>query len=119
MPPQVVPILLVAVAAVLGAVGQFVFKSAAGRITGIVSFLMSPRVLLGMMCYVAVMALTTVAFRRGGAVNVLYPVYASTFIWAAVIAAVFFHRPIRPVHVGGMVLLLAGIACMSRGHGAD
>jgi hypothetical protein len=32
------------------------------------------------------MALFVAAFKRGGALSVLYPVYATTFIWAAVIA---------------------------------
>ena len=69
-----------------------------------------------MACYIAVMLLFTRAFRAGGTVTVLYPIYASTFIWAAVIGQAWFGQPIRPVHVGGMVLLLAGIYLMGVGN---
>ncbi len=39
--------------------------------------------------------------------------YATTFIWAAVIAALRCSDAIQPLHVAGMVLLLGGIVCMS------
>ena len=41
------------------------------------------------------MVLFVAAFKRGGAMSVLYPIYASTFIWAALIAWLAFHEPIR------------------------
>ena len=69
-----------------------------------------------MLCYVLVMFLFTYGFRRGGTVAVLYPVYATTFIWAAVMGRVFHAQPIRPVHLLGMALLVAGIACMGSGN---
>jgi multidrug transporter EmrE-like cation transporter len=61
------------------------------------------------------MLLFSHAFQRGGTVAVLYPIYASTFIWAAVMAWAIYGQPIRPVHVGGMILLVVGIVCMSAG----
>jgi hypothetical protein len=53
----------------------------------------SPWILGGMACYVAVMFLFTQAFRAGGTVTVLYPVYALTFIWAAIFGLVLFGLP--------------------------
>lgn len=106
-------IALVLAAAVLGAVGQFVFQHAAkvGK-GGVLAVLMNPWAIGGMLCYVSVMVLFTNAFRAGGTVKVLYPIYASTFIWAAIMAATFQQQPIRMVHGIGMVLLLVGIVCM-------
>ena len=40
--------------------------------------------------------------------------YATTFIWAAIIALVVYHTPIRPVNVAGMALLIAGMYCMGK-----
>ena len=107
-----VSILCVAIASLLGAVGQFLFKSATQTRSGYLSLLLSPKIVAGMACYLTVMALFVHAFRRGGSVTVLYPVYASTFIWAALIAWALYQQPILPVHVAGMVLLVAGMFMM-------
>lgn len=40
--------------------------------------------------------------------------YASTFIWAAVIGLVAHGVPIRPVHVAGMACLIVGMFLMGR-----
>lgn len=44
----------------------------------------------------------------------LYPIYASTFISAALISAFAFGTPIKPVNIAGMVLLVGGMYCMGR-----
>lgn len=102
-------------AAVLGALGQYLYKSGADAASGtLVSYLLSPRLWGGVLCYMAVMLLFVAGFRKGGAMSVLYPVYASTFIWAALIGLLAYGTPIRPVNVAGMVLLLIGIHLMGR-----
>jgi multidrug transporter EmrE-like cation transporter len=103
---------LFALAALLGAVGQFLYKSGAERTTASALSYLNGRILAGMLCYVLVMALFVGAFKHGGQPSVLYPVYASTFIWAAVIALVAYGVPIRPVHIAGMLLLVVGILLM-------
>ena len=108
-----VSILCVLIASVLGAAGQFLFKAASGQTrAGILSVLKSPWAIAGMLCYVTVMLLFTHAFRKGGTVTVLYPIYASTFIWAAVMALLLYGDPIKPIHVLGMVLLVGGMFLM-------
>ena len=67
-----------------------------------------------MACYVAVMVLFVAAFKVGGALTTLYPVYASTFIWAALIAWRVNGVPIRPVNVAGMVALVVGMHLLGR-----
>ncbi len=107
-------IALFAIAAVLGAAGQFLYKSGAERITHSVWSFLNLRLLAGVICYVGVMVLFVAAFKRGGALSVLYPVYASTFIWAAVISLAAYGTPIKPVNVAGMVLLVAGMCLMGK-----
>jgi len=116
MQTPVLSMLLFVIAAAVGAAGQFLYKSGADRTTGsIASYLLNPRLLAGAACYVLVMVLFVAAFKRGGSMSVLYPIYASTFIWAALIACVAFHEPIRLVHIMGMVLLVAGMFLMGWG----
>jgi len=102
-------------AALFGAVGQFLYKSGAERTGGtIAGYLMNPRLLGGVICYVAVMVLFVAAFKKGGALATLYPIYATTFIFAALIALWAYGTPIKPVNVGGMLLLVAGMYFMGR-----
>jgi len=54
------------------------------------------------------------AFRKGGSLTVLYPIYASTFIWAAVLALLFQAVPIRPVNIAGMGLMVIGMFLMGK-----
>ena len=107
----------VLIASILGAVGQYLFKAGTDRMSGShFVFLVSPWVWTGMLCYISVMFLFTFAFRKGGTVTVLYPIYASTFIWAAIIGQFVYGQTIRPVHVAGMALLIAGMYLMAVGN---
>ena len=108
-------IALFAIAALAGALGQYLYKSGAEATNGTLgSYLFNIRLLGGVLCYVAVMVLFVAAFKRGGALTVLYPVYASTFIWAAFIGLFAYGTPIRPVNIVGMVLLVAGMFLMGK-----
>jgi multidrug transporter EmrE-like cation transporter len=108
-------IVLFLLAAVLGALGQFLYKGGADAAQGgLLSYLTNVRILLGIVCYCAVMFLFVAAFKRGGSLAVLYPVYASTFIFAALISAAAFGTPIKPINVAGMLLLVGGMYCMGR-----
>ena len=105
----------VLIASVLGAVAPFLFEHGAKQLQGrIIDFVLNPYIIAGMATYVTVMVIFTYAFKIGGTVRVLYPIYASTFIWAAVLALVFHGTPIKPVNIGGMGLLIAGMYLMGR-----
>ena len=102
-------------AALFGAFGQFLYKSGAERAGGsILSYLANGRIIGGVACYVAVMALFVAAFKRGGALTALYPIYATTFIWAALIALWIYGTPIKPLNILGFALLVAGMYFMGR-----
>lgn len=108
-------IFMFVVAALLGAVGQYLYKSGADRAdAGWVSYLLNIRLLGGVICYVGVMVLFVAAFKRGGSLSVLYPIYASTFVWASLLGLWAYGTPIRPVNVAGMGLLIAGMCLMGR-----
>lgn len=108
-------IVLFLLASLFGALGQFLYKSGAERATdGLMSYVANARLLGGVACYVAVMVLFVAAFKKGGALSVLYPVYATTFIFAALIGLWAYGTPIRPANIGGMALLVAGMYFMGR-----
>lgn len=107
--------ILFLIAAFLGAIGQYLYKSGAEKAGGsLSSYLLNPRLLAGVVCYIGVMVLFVAAFKKGGALSVLYPIYASTFIWAAILAMVVYGTPIKPINVGGMLLLVGGMFLMGK-----
>lgn len=108
-------VLMILSASLCGATGSFLYKT--GASTGantLLGYLTNPRLLGGVACYVAVMVLFVAAFRKGGALTVLYPVYATTFIFAAAISLLAFGTPIRPINLAGMILLVSGIYLMGK-----
>jgi len=110
-----VSIALFLMAAVLGALGQYLYKSGAEKAaSGLLSYVLNPRLVAGVVCYLAVMVLFIAAFKRGGELSVLYPIYASTFVWAAVIAWWAYGVPIKPVNLLGMAFLVAGMYFMGK-----
>ncbi len=68
----------------------------------------------GVVCYVAVMVLFVAAFKRGGSLTVLYPIYASTFIWAALIASRVYGTPVTLTNVVGMGFLIVGMFLLGK-----
>lgn len=103
-------ILMFLTAAFFGALGQYFYKSGAELANqGVLSYIANPRLILGVACYLAVMVLFMAAFKRGGSMATLYPIYASTFIWGAVISHFAFGTEIRLVNILGMGLIGLGM----------
>lgn len=102
-------------AALLGAVGQYLYKSGSDATDDrFISYVMNTRLVGGVICYIGVMVLFVAAFKKGGSLTVLYPIYASTFIFAALIAWYVYATPIKPVNVLGMGLLVLGMYWMGK-----
>ncbi|MBS3955172.1 MAG: hypothetical protein KGZ88_19645 [Methylomicrobium sp.] len=100
-------------AALAGAAGQYLYKAGAQATdSSITSYLFNIRLWAGVLCYIAVMTLFVAAFKKGGSPSVLYPIYASTFIWAAILGWFLYSIPIKPVNILGMVCLVVGMWLM-------
>lgn len=83
--------ILFLVASVLGAVGQFFYKAGADRAHGAIqNYFLNSRIVLGACCYLAVMVLFVAAFKEKAPPSALYPLYATTFIWAALLDHLLF-----------------------------
>lgn len=108
-------ILFFLIASMLGAVGQFFYKAGADRAHGdFRAYLLNGWIVLGAACYVAVMVLFVAAFKQKASPGVLYPLYATTFIWAAWLDHFLYGRMITPANLAGMGLLVAGMYLMGR-----
>jgi multidrug transporter EmrE-like cation transporter len=115
MKTPLISIVFFIIAAIFGALGQYLYKTGADKGTSsFMSYLANPRLLSGVVCYIIVMVLFVAAFKKGGSLTVLYPIYASTFIWAALIAMLVYGTPIKPINIGGMVLLVGGMYLMGK-----
>lgn len=100
----------------IGAVGQYLYKTGADVSDGtLAGYLLNPRLLLGVVCYVGVMVLFVAGFRIGGRVSALYPLYATTFIWAALISRITQGTVITTVNGFGMLLLIVAIWMVVQG----
>ena len=104
-----------ALAALPGALGQYMYKSGADSAEGtLLSYAVNVRIIGGVLCYAGVMTLFITAFRLGGSLTVLYPIYGSTFIWAAFIAWKVYGTPISVINVAGMLTLTLGMYLMGK-----
>ncbi|RKZ20859.1 hypothetical protein DRQ18_05505 [bacterium] len=101
-------ILLFLLAAFMGAFGQYLYKR--GATFGFFNW----RILLGVLLYIGVMLCFVLAFKLGGELTVLYPVYATTFIWAMLIGYIFLKEPITGWKILGTLFILMGIYFIAR-----
>ena len=102
-------------ASLVGAVGQLLYKAGAGQMDGSAeSILLNSRIWAGVVCYALVMGLFLAAFKRGGSLSVLYPIYATTFIWAALLSHFIYATPLKLPHLIGMLVLMTGMWLMGR-----
>lgn len=113
MRTPLISIVFFMIAAIAGAAGQYLYKAgAAATNTNLASYVLNAKLWAGVACYILVMVLFVAAFKRGGAPSVLYPIYASTFIWAAVFGWFFYGVPIKPANIAGMLALILGMYLM-------
>jgi multidrug transporter EmrE-like cation transporter len=103
-------ILFFAVAAFLGALGQYLFKTGVKEVgQNMFLLLTSLRIWFAVFLYFLVMVLFIMGFKAGGELTVLYPVYATTFIWAALIGRYLLNEAFSLEKALGMFLIIFGV----------
>jgi drug/metabolite transporter (DMT)-like permease len=103
-------------AAFLGAVGQYLYKEGAAQVqlSNLASLFTNARIILGILCYIGVMLLFVVGLKKGGQLTVLYPVYATTFIWAALIGVFVLGENFTLFRILGTALIIVGVIFVVR-----
>ena len=103
-------IILFLIAAILGALGQYLYKTGVENSSGnILSWFKNYRVISGILCYITIMFLFVISFKIGGELTVLYPVYATTFIWGALIAVTLLGENLTLYKIGGIIFIIIGV----------
>jgi len=111
---QWIPILLNLLAAILGAVGQYLYKLGALRL-GTQPIYRNWPLYSGMVLFCVVMVLFVVAFRLGGRLSVVYPVYATTFVWGTLLAVGLDGEPVTRLQIAGVGVIVAGVTLVALG----
>lgn len=110
MESQKVPILLNCLAAVLGAGGQYFYKRASSY-SG--SPFLNVSLIIGVLLFCGVMALFVLAYKAGGRISIVYPFYATTFVWGTLIGIFLEKESVRAGHFVGLAFLLAGLTVIA------
>lgn len=109
---QTIPVMLNLFAAVLGAFGQYLYKLGAGNL-GKVPLYLNWQIGIGMILFTVVMVMFIVSFKLGGRLSVVYPMYATTFIWGAFIGVYFEKESWNMGQTAGIIFILLGLSCLA------
>lgn len=110
---QTWPILCYLLAGILGAFGQYFYKIGADRLKDVSLFTNWP-LFLGAGLFTLVMVCFVAGFRLGGKLSVVYPVYATTFIWATLIA-IYIEKETVSLNLWlGILLICTGVVVVAR-----
>jgi len=104
---QFIPGLLYLVAGLLGAFGQYFYKLGGKRLGEIPLWSNWP-LLLGVMFFIGVMVLFVWSFKLGGRLNVVYPIYATTFLWGTLIGIFIEKEPFTVPQLLSVGLVIVG-----------
>ena len=107
MSDQFIPALLYLVAAFVGAIGQYAYKLGGNQLSKVPLYANYP-LILGIILFCVVMVLFVVSFKMGGRLSVVYPIYATTFIWGTLIGVILDKEPINIPQVVCTLLVVLG-----------
>jgi drug/metabolite transporter (DMT)-like permease len=107
-----VVIFITLVASLIASYAQLLFKTGLKKkmesIMDLISILRTPRVILGLLCYA--LSLLVYLFALSNApLSVVYPTFASTFIFVALLSSVFLKERISPLRAAGIAIIFLGI----------
>ena len=107
-------IALAAFCALLGSLGQVLFKVGSSSVEATLrSWLTNTRILGGMALYASSAILFIIALRHGS-LSVLYPVIATSYVWVTLIANRVLGEAVSVSQWVGIGLILAGVALVAR-----
>lgn len=111
---QLVPVVLNLGAAVLGALGQYMYKLGGNRL-GTMPIYRNWTLFAGMAAFCVVMVLFVISFKLGGRLSVTYPIYATTFVWGLMLAVWAEGEVVTTWQVAGVLVILAGVSLVAAG----
>lgn len=110
MGDQKIPILLNLIAAMFGAGGQYYYKKGSALLS---ENIFNLPLIVGILMFCGVMGLFVFAYKLGGKISIVYPFYATTFIWGTLIGVLVEKETIKPSYYLGLGLLLVGLTVIA------
>ncbi|RZA02157.1 MAG: hypothetical protein EOP11_16925 [Proteobacteria bacterium] len=111
---QTYPMFLHFLAGVFGAIGQYFYKKGGARM-GSLPLLQNGWILTGVLSFALVMVFFVLSYKAGGRLSAVYPVYATTFVWGALIGHFAEGETLDIFTIGGIALILVGVAAIGYG----
>lgn len=106
-------IAIVLFCALLGALGQLMFKLSSKTISlSPSSWLTNWKLLVGLILYGLATALFVYALKFGN-LSILYPIIATSYVWVAIFARVFLQEPFPASKWLGIALIISGVWMIS------
>ena len=108
-------IFLTLLAALVTSFAQLMFKRSVGKVNSLgqlVGLLKNRGVLLGLLAY-GVGFLLYLAGLSGGQLSVVFPIFASSFIFVTLISATVLHERITLMRAAGVLLVFLGITIVA------
>jgi uncharacterized membrane protein len=108
-------ILLTLVAALISSFAQFMFKRSIKKIDSLfelVGLLRNKGVLIGLACYFASFLLYIKAL-SGGQLSIVFPIFASSFIFVTIISAVTLKEKVTLMRAVGVLVIFIGITLVA------
>lgn len=109
-------ILLVFTASFIGSFGAVFLKWGAGRLhRDLASLIYNWRLAVGIFLYLLSFVFYYMGLRVGE-LSVLYPMVALGYVWTVVWSKFFFGEPFSPRKIGGLLLIVFGVALLKLGN---
>ena len=103
-------VILVIISSLLGATGMLFFKLGSKKISfKIMDWLTNWRVILGLFLY-ATATITLVSALKIGDLSIVYPMYAFSYLWVALLSQTLLKEKISLLNWVGVFLIIGGIA---------
>lgn len=116
MKEQSLPILLNIFAAVLGALGQYAYKKG-GTLLGQIPIYKNYHLFSGIALFCVVMLLFVIGYKMGGRISVVYPFYATTFLWGVLLGHFLDGEPLNMGIWSGSLLIIIGLVLVAKNAG--
>ena len=114
MDSQKIPIVMNIIAAFLGAFGQYAYKKGGLKLSEVPVWMNFP-LLTGILLFCGVMVCFVIGYKMGGRISVVYPFYATTFLWGGLIGFFLEKEPFRWSLVVGALFILGGLIVIAQG----
>lgn len=106
---QLWAIVIVLSAAVLGAFGQLCFKLGSDTLSMKIKELLRNRYLIVGVVLYAIATVMSILALKGGELSVLYPLIATSYIWATILAKKVLKENINVYKWSGVVMIIVGV----------